>query len=34
MARRVFGNYFKGHMDKTKEVGGNKGGRWDWVGWG
>ena len=33
MGRRVFRNYYKGHMDKTKEEGGSKGGRWVWLGW-
>ena len=28
MGRRVFRNYCKGHMDKTKGEGGSKGGRW------
>ena len=32
MGRRVFRNYYKGHMDKTKGEGESKGGRW--VGWG
>ena len=27
MEERGFRNYYKGHMDKTKEEGGNKGGR-------
>ena len=31
---RVFRNYCKGHMDKTKWEGGSKGGRWDWLWWG
>ena len=31
---RVFRNYYKGHVDKTKGVGGSKGGRWVWLGWG
>ena len=26
MGRRVFRNYYKGHMDKTKGEGGSKGG--------
>ena len=34
MGRGVFRNYYKGHMDKTKEEGGSKGGRWVWLGWG
>ena len=25
---RVFRNYYKGHMDKTKWEGGSKAGRW------
>ena len=28
MGRRVFRNYYKGHMDKTKGEGGSKGRRW------
>ena len=31
--RRVFRNYYKGHMDKTKGEGGSRGGRWVWLGW-
>ena len=31
---RVFRNSYKGHMDKTKEEGGSKGGRWVWLEWG
>ena len=27
MGRRVFRNFYKGHMDKTKGEGGSKGGR-------
>ena len=34
MGRRVFRNYYKGHMDKTKGEGGSKRGRWVWMGWG
>ena len=34
MGREVYGNYYKGHMDKTKGEGGSKGGRWVWLGWG
>ena len=34
MGVRVFRNYCKGHMDKTKGEGGSKGGRWDWLGLG
>ena len=34
MGRRVFRNYYKGHMDKTEGDGGSKGGRWVWLGWG
>ena len=30
---RVFRNYCKGHMDKTKGEGGSKGGRWGGVEW-
>ena len=28
MGGKVFRNYYKGHMDKTKREGGSKGGRW------
>ena len=34
MGGRVFRNYYKGHMVKTKGEGGNKGGRWVWLGLG
>ena len=34
MGRRVFRNYYKGHMDKTKGECGSKGGRGVWLGWG
>ena len=38
MGRRVFRNYYKGHMDKTKEsVEAGEGGRFGWgvvEGWG
>ena len=34
MGRRVFRNYYKGHMDKTKGEGGGGGGRWVWLEWG
>ena len=34
VGRRVFRNYYKGHMDKTKEEGRSKGGRWVWLVWG
>ena len=35
MRGRVFRNYYKGHMVKTKGEGGSKGGRWVWLGlWG
>ena len=38
MGRRVFRNYYKGHMDKTKEEGGSReGGGFGWggvEGWG
>ena len=32
VGRRVFRNYYKGHMDKTKGEGGSKGGRLVWMG--
>ena len=32
VGRRVFRNYYKGHMDKTKGECGSKGGRWFWLG--
>ena len=32
MGGRVSRNYYKGHMDKTKGEGGNRGGRWVWWG--
>ena len=31
---RVFRNYCKGHIDKTKGEGGSRGGRWVWLVWG
>ena len=34
VGRRVFRNYYKGHMDKTKGKGGSRGGREVWLGWG
>ena len=34
MGRRVFRNYYKGHMGKTKGEGGSRGGREVWLGWG
>ena len=34
MGRRVFRNYYKGLMDKTKGDGGSMGGKWVWLGWG
>ena len=34
MGRRVFRNYYKGHMDKTKGEGGSERRRWVWMGWG
>ena len=34
MGGRVFRNYYKGLMDKTKERGGSKGGREVWLGLG
>ena len=30
---RVFRNYYKGHMDKTKGEDGSKGDKWVWLGW-
>ena len=33
MGGRVFRNYYKGHVDKTKGEGGSKVGRWVWLGW-
>ena len=27
-------SYYKGHMDKIKGEGGDRGGRWVWLGWG
>ena len=30
MGRRVFRNYYKGHMEKIKGEGGSKGGRFEW----
>ena len=33
VGRRVFRNYYKGHVDKTKGEGGSKEGRWVWLGW-
>ena len=32
MGRRVFRNYYNGHMDKTKGEGGIRGGREVWLG--
>ena len=34
MGRRVFRNYYKGHMNKTKGESGGGRGRWVWLGWG
>ena len=34
MGGKVFRNYYKRHMGKTKGEGGSKGGRWVWLGWG
>ena len=34
MGRGDYRNYYKGHMDKTKGVGGGEGGRGVWLGWG
>ena len=31
MGGRVFRNYYKGHMDKTKREGGSRGRRWVWL---
>ena len=31
MRRGDYRNYYKGHMDKTKEEGGEM---WVWLGWG
>ena len=31
---RVFRNYYKGHMDKSKGEGGSGGVRWVQLGWG
>ena len=28
---RIFRNYYKGHMDKTKGEGGSRVGRWQWL---
>ena len=33
MGRRVFRNYYEGHMDKTKGEGASIGVRWIWLGW-
>ena len=33
MGRRVFRNYYKGHMDKSKGEDGGGGGRSVWLGW-
>ena len=33
VGRGIFGNYYKGHMDKTKGEGGSRRGRWLWLGW-
>ena len=30
---KVFRNMYKGHMDKTKEEGRIKGGKWGQLGW-
>ena len=34
VGRRVFRNYYKGHMDKTKWGSGSTRGRWVGLGWG
>ena len=31
MGRRVFRNYYKGHMDKTKGEDRSMGGMWVWM---
>ena len=33
MGIRVFRNYYKRHIDKTKGEDGSRGGRWVWLGW-
>ena len=34
VGRGDYRNYYKGHMNKIKEVGGGGGGRWVQLGWG
>ena len=34
MGRKVFRNYYQGHMDKTKVEDRGGEARWDWLGWG
>ena len=34
VGRRVFRNYYGGHMDIAKGEGGSRGGRWVWLGCG
>ena len=34
MRRGDYRNYYKGHMDKIKGVGGGGRRRWVWLGWG
>ena len=34
MAKEVYRNYYKGHMDKIKGEGEGGGGKWFWLGWG
>ena len=34
MGRRVFRNYYKGHIDEAKGEGGSRKGRWVWLGLG
>ena len=34
MAKEVYRNYYKGHMDKIKGEGEGEGGRWVQLGWG
>ena len=33
VGRRVFRNYYKGHVNKTKGESGSRGGRWVRLGW-
>ena len=34
LMRKIYSNYYKGHMDKIKGEGGGGGGRWVRLGWG